>query len=124
MSSQDKILIRDLRVRGVIGVDDWERRARQDIVINLVLYRDARAAERSDRIGDALNYDPLTRAIIEYAESSQHRLLEALAGQIARICIVDYGAERALVRLEKPAAVRFAVSAGIEIERTRADFAP
>jgi len=36
--------------------------------------------------------------------------------------VVDHGAERAIVRVEKPGALRFARSVGVEIERERADF--
>ena len=41
---------------------------------------------------------------------------------IARLIIMEYGVERVMVRVEKPTALRFAESVGIEIERTRADF--
>ena len=36
--------------------------------------------------------------------------------------IMDFGVERVQVRVEKPGALRFAESVGIEIERSRADF--
>ena len=33
----DKILVKDLLLRGIIGLNDWERENRQDILINLIL---------------------------------------------------------------------------------------
>jgi dihydroneopterin aldolase len=48
--------------------------------------------------------------------------LEALAADIARIAVIDFGADKATVRVEKPGALRFARSVGVEIERSRADF--
>ncbi len=60
--------------------------------------------------------------MIAYAESSRHYLVEALAHNLARICVVDFGAELAEVRVEKPGALRFAESVGVEITRARADF--
>ena len=106
--SGDKILIRDLRVRGIIGLNEWEREKRQDILINLTLGVDCRAAGGSDDVA--------------YAESSEHFLVEALATGIARICVVDFAAEQVVVRVEKPGALRFADSVGVEIHRARADF--
>ena len=53
--SSDRILIRDLMVRGIIGLNDWEREKKQDILINLVLYVDCRVAGASDDVEDALN---------------------------------------------------------------------
>jgi FolB domain-containing protein len=119
--SQDKIVVRDLLLRGIIGLNDWEREKKQDILINLTLFTDIRPAGRSDDPADILNYRTITKAIIAYVESSRHYLVEALATEIARIC-VEHGAERAIVRVEKPGALRFARSVGVEIERTAADF--
>ena len=65
---------------------------------------------------------PLTKAVIAYVESSEHYLVEALAHEIARIAVVEHGAERVRVRVEKPGALRFARSVGIEVDRRRSDF--
>ncbi len=119
---QDRVFVRDLRLRGIVGINDWEREKRQDIVVNLELFGDFRSAGRSDDIADALNYRTLTKDVIEHVESSSHYLVERLATELARICVVDHGAETARVRVEKPGALRFADSVGIEIERTREDF--
>jgi FolB domain-containing protein len=118
----DKILIRDLLVRGIIGLNDWEREKKQDILINLVLSVDTRAAAESDDIQHSLNYRSLTKAIVEQVEASSRFLVEALASDIARIAILEFGADKAIVRVEKPGALRFAQSVGVEIERSRADF--
>ena len=118
----DRILIRDLLVRGIIGINDWEREKKQDILINLVLRIDTHAAARSDAIDDALNYRSLTKAIVQHVEGSSCNLVERLAAEIARIAIVDFAAESVTVRVEKPGALRFARSVGVEIDRTRADF--
>jgi len=118
----DKIIVKDLLLRGIIGLNDWEREKPQDILINLTLFTDMRAAGASDDPGDILNYRTITKDIIAYVESSQHVLVEALAAAIARICVVDHTAARAIVRVEKPGALRFARSVGVEIERERGDF--
>src|SRR5690554_4175570 len=101
MAATDKIIVKNLLLRGIIGLNDWEREKQQDILINLTLYTDMRAAGRSDDVADALNYRTITKAIIAYVESSQHYLVEALATAIARICVVEHGAARAVVRVEK-----------------------
>lgn len=116
----DRILVRDLLLRGIIGLNDWEREKPQDILINLTLDFDCHAAGASDDVADALNYRTLTKAVIAHVEASAHYLVEALAAEIARICL-EHGAERALVRVEKPGALRFARSVGVEISRAQAD---
>lgn len=123
MAYSDTVIIRDLLVRGIIGVNDWEREKKQDIVINLSLSVDARAAGESDDVADVLNYRTLTKRVIAHVETAEPYLVEALAHQIARIAIVDFGAAQAKVRVEKPGALRYARSVGIEVERTAADYA-
>ena len=122
MAARDKLVIKDLLLRGVVGINDWEREAKQDILLNLELYLDASEAGSSDDMADTLNYRTLTKDIITYVEGSSHFLVEALATEIARIAVTVHGAQRVIVRVEKPGALRFASSVGVEIERSTSDF--
>ena len=121
--SQDQILIRDLLLRGVIGVNDWEREVRQDILINVTLQADLKQAAASDDIEDTVNYKTISKSIIRHVEENEPYTVEKLADDLARICLDQAGVERARVRVEKPGALRFARSVGVEIERSRRDYA-
>lgn len=118
----DRIIIRDLLLRGIIGINDDERVNEQDILINLVMFADTRAAAKSDDIADAVNYRTITKHIIRHVEESADFLVEKLVSDIAQIVLTEYEVERAIVRVEKPGALRFAESVGIEIDRTKADY--
>jgi D-erythro-7,8-dihydroneopterin triphosphate epimerase len=115
----DRITITDLLVRGIIGVNDEERETRQDILVNLVLKVDARTPGRSDDIADAVNYRTIAKQVIALVESGSYFLVERLAEEIARLCLDHAGVQCVTVRVEKPGAVRFARSVGIEITRGR-----
>ena len=115
----DMIHIKDLLLRTILGINEEERRNRQDVLINIILYADTRAAGRSDDIDDAVNYRTITKQIIELVEGSTFFLVEKMAAEIAGICLADPRVERARVRIEKPGALRFARSVGVEIERGR-----
>ncbi len=119
---RDYIEVHDLLVRTVIGVSEWERRDRQDVLINLRLYTDTRPAGESDEIEKALNYRTVTKRVIALAESSRFFLVEALAEAIARLCIQEFGVPKVRVRVEKPGALRFARSVSVTIERERGDY--
>ncbi|MBN1640504.1 MAG: dihydroneopterin aldolase [Anaerolineae bacterium] len=116
----DQIHIVDLALRTVIGINDEERRNRQDVLVNITLFADTRAAGASDDIADAVNYRTIAKRVIEMVESSRFYLVEKMAAEIAAICLDDPRVERARVRVEKPGALRFARSVGVEIERSRA----
>ena len=115
----DKVIIKDLLVRGIIGITDYERRLPQDILINITLFTDIHKAGQTDKIEDCINYSTVAKKIIAHAEKVQRFTVEALASDIAAICLEDAGTSRVCVRVEKPGAVRFAQSVGIEIERDR-----
>ena len=118
----DRIEIRDLMVRAIVGINDEERVNRQDVVINLTIWLDFRAAGRSDNIDDTINYRTLTKQVIELVEGSSFFLVEKLADEIARLGLeFSEVIERIRVSVEKPGAIRFARSVGVTIERTRGD---
>lgn len=116
----DEIQIEDLHLRAVIGINGEERRDRQDVLVNLILYVDTRIAGITDNIDDApLNYRDLTKRVICGVEESRFHLLERLAEEIAHICLKEKGVERVRVSVAKPSALRFARSVGVVIERDR-----
>lgn len=115
----DKVIIKDLLVRGIIGVNDWERRRPQDILINITIFTDTRRAAQTDHIDDCVNYSTLSKRVQAHAESVQRLTVEALANDLAAICLQEQGVQKVILRVEKPGAVRFAKSVGVEIERSR-----
>ncbi len=117
----DEIRIKGLFLRTIIGINDDEREHKQDVRINLALTVDTRPAARSDEIKDAVNYRTIAKDVIDLVENSKFFLVERMAEEIARECLSDPRVERVKVSIEKPAALRFARSVGVAIERSRAD---
>ena len=113
----DRILIQDLLIRGLIGIHDWEREKKQDILINVEMEADCRPAGESDDFRDAVDYRAVTKEIIALVEGSAFFLVEKLAEEIARICLQDSRVAVAKVRVEKPGALRFSRSVGVEVVR-------
>jgi dihydroneopterin aldolase/D-erythro-7,8-dihydroneopterin triphosphate epimerase len=115
----DATHIRDLLLRCIVGVFPEERRAKQDVVINITLFADLAAACRSDNLADTVDYKALKKDVIAMVESSECQLIEHLAESIADICLRQSRVQRVRVLLEKPGALRFARTVGVEIERER-----
>ena len=113
----DKIFIKDLMVRGVIGISERERAQPQDIVVNVTLYTENSKGGKTDNIEDCVNYRTVAKAIIKHIQETARFTVEALAEDIASICLKTDSVYKAMVRVEKPGAVRFSRSVGVEIER-------
>lgn len=115
----DRIIISDLRVRCIIGINDDERREKQDVSITLSIYTELRRAGKTDRYEDAIDYRSIKKQVLAAVENSKYFLLEALAERVADICLAPPGVVKVQVRIEKPSALRFARSVGVEITRER-----
>lgn len=101
------IEIKNLRLRTIIGANDWEREVLQDVIISISFKYDARQAEISDQIEDVFDYKKLTKRVIDEVEASKFNLLESLVNHI--YCLVRENKElkRVAVTVEKPNALRF-----------------
>jgi D-erythro-7,8-dihydroneopterin triphosphate epimerase len=116
----DRILIKDLVVPGIVGINPDERVTRQDILINVTMLVDTAPAAASDDINDAVNYRSVTKAIISHVEEGEPMLVERLVAEIAEICLgADERVAEVEVTVEKPGALRFARSVGVSIRRSR-----
>ena len=116
----DRIFLTALSVEAIIGIYDWEREVRQRLEIDLELQADLTAAIASDAIEDTLNYKSVAKRVLGFVQDSRFRLVEALAGEIARIVLAEFPAvARVRVTVHKPGAVRHSRDVGVAIERGR-----
>ncbi|MBE9531965.1 MAG: dihydroneopterin aldolase [Proteobacteria bacterium] len=113
------IRIKDLRLRAIIGFNEWEREKKQDISINLTIESAAERAVETDDIADGIDYKVITKGIIASVETSEFFLLERLAGFILDQVMTDDRIDRATVEIDKPHALRFARSTSVELTRER-----
>jgi dihydroneopterin aldolase/D-erythro-7,8-dihydroneopterin triphosphate epimerase len=117
----DRIFIRDLALRCIIGLYPEERKNKQDVIINVVLETDLRAAGKSDNLNDTVDYKAIKLAILDFVENSSFNLIESLAEGIAAICLKDGRVQSATVTIDKPGALRFCRSVAVEVARSRGD---
>ncbi len=113
----DIIFLHNLKVDTVIGIFDWERRIRQDVIIDLDMAADIRKAASSDHIDDTLDYKAVAKRIIAFVEAAEFQLVETLAERIAEIILGEFPVPWVRVRINKQGAVRGARDVGVIIER-------
>ncbi|MCE5185140.1 MAG: dihydroneopterin aldolase [Planctomycetaceae bacterium] len=118
-AAMDRIHITDLRVSCIIGLNDWERTTKQDVVINICLYADLSKAAQSDNIADSIDYRQIKKRVVEEVQQSSFKLIEALANAVVRICLSHAAVQAVRVKVEKPGALRYARTVGVEFFRTK-----
>jgi len=114
----DRITLRGVRAFGRHGANPGERDHPQPFEVDLALYVDARAAQRSDRLEDTVNYADVHRRVVRIVETESFVLLERLAAAIADDLFQDARIERAEVTIAKPNLLDGATPA-VTIVRTR-----
>jgi dihydroneopterin aldolase len=115
--TMDLVFIEDLRIQTVIGVFDWEREITQTISLDLQMAYDISRAAYSDDIADTLDYKAVSKRLIQFVETSEFQLVEALAEQCANIVLNEFPVTWLQLKLSKPGAVRGSSAVGVIIER-------
>ena len=115
----DTVFIRDLRVRALVGIFEWERRIRQELRLDLEMGFDIRKAAGSDNIDDALDYKAVSQRVKAHIEESSFQLVEALAESVATLVLREFSVASVKITLNKTGAVRDARDVGVIIERHR-----
>ncbi len=113
------IRIKNLRLRTIIGVFDWERQNKQEILINAQIKFDGQRAAETDDIKETFDYKTVTKRIIHLVETSQYFLIEKLSNAILQLIMDHPLVEWAEVEVDKPQALRFSESVSVSCSATR-----
>jgi D-erythro-7,8-dihydroneopterin triphosphate epimerase len=113
------ICIKNLRVSGILGVYEEERKAERDIVINARVEYNAQDAIRTDALEHALDYKSIRDRIQKIVAETKYNLLETLADRITQDLAADARILKLDLEIDKPKALRLtdSVSAIIHWER-------
>ena len=113
----DIVYIRELEVKTIIGIYDWEREQKQVVSINLEMASDICKAAESDSIEHALDYKAVAKRLIDFVENSKFFLVETLAEKITEIVLNEFSVRWVRLQLGKPGAVTGSKDVGVIIER-------
>lgn len=113
----DSIQIRGLKAPALIGVHDWERKKPRPLLFDLELACDIAAAAKTDALADALDYQAVADAVVEFAANSQYLLVETLAEALAAELKKRFKLKWMRMTVHKPGAVPSAQDISITIER-------
>jgi len=115
----DIIFIQGLKADTVIGIYDWERKIRQEIVLDIEMSADISTAASTDNIDQTLNYKDICKRLKSFVSESEFQLVETLAEEICQIIIKEFGVQWVKLKLNKGEAITGAEGVGVIIERTR-----
>lgn len=114
-----KINLRKISLRPIIGVYDWERKVRQEVLVNLEIEFENSGAVKSDDLNDTLDYEMLIRMLRERLETTGFYLIERLAGEIANIVMTESRVIKTTVEVIKPYALNGCEEVSVVYSTTR-----
>jgi dihydroneopterin aldolase len=115
------VFVRDLMLTALIGVYAHEKENFQRIRINLDLAVKETPSAVEDRLADVVSYEDVVAGVRDIVSNGHVNLVETLAERIAGMCLKDARVNAARVRIEKLDVFEDAISAGVEIERSRSN---
>jgi dihydroneopterin aldolase len=115
----DKIFLNDLHIDTVIGIYDWERSIKQTLHFDLEMDWDIRPAAASEDINDALDYDAMSKVIVNFVENSSYQLIETLAEDLCQLLLREFAIPKIKLTLTKPVKLHGQNYAKIVIERSQ-----
>ena len=118
-----KIHIQDLRLRTYIGINDDEKKNKQDVIINIRIHYQADRAVSFNVINEALNYRTITKKVIKHVESNRFLLLERMTDEVLSLVMEHSQVMWADVTIDKPHALRFSDSVSIGLSARRDGYA-
>ena len=119
-SGSDRLIIRGLELRCVVGAEDWEHLMPQRVVVDIELRCDFSVAAQSDNLVDAPDYRTPCIKAAEAASAAEYRLVETLGDRIAEAVLNTHACiTSATVALHKPLALVGFENAKATVEVTR-----
>jgi dihydroneopterin aldolase len=114
-----RIFLRNFETRASIGVHDFEKQARQRVLVNVDLYLEPDGEVRDDSIAETVDYDFLRTEIQRLAESGHFHLQETFCERIVAACLARPGVVAVRVSSEKPDVYPDCESVGVEVFRLK-----
>jgi dihydroneopterin aldolase len=120
-SGYDLIFLNDFLIQANIGVYKHEKEITQPLRINIIAKVKNPININDDNLQSVVCYNQISKKIKKIIKSGHTILLEKLAEKIFQECFKNKRIETMKIRLEKLDAIQDAESAGIEVERSRAE---
>ena len=115
-----KIFLKDMAVSLSIGIHDFEKLKRQNVLINIELDLDPNLRILEDTIAETVDYDFLRTSVVNLSNSAHFHLQETFCEKILALCLDHEGVLAARISSEKTDVYPDCTSVGFEISQAKA----
>ena len=120
-SYKRKILIKDLVLKMLVGIHNFEKKKKQRVRFNLVINIDQNLIPNDKDLKSIVNYEQVIKTNMRITSRKHYPLLETLAEKIFLKLFENLRIKKILLRIEKLDVIKNTTSVGIELEKTRSN---
>ena len=120
-SYKRKVLIKDLVLKILVGIHNFEKKKRQRVKFNLVINVDQNLVANDKDLKSIINYEQVIKIIEKITAKKHFPLLETLAEKILSKLFENFRIKKILLRIEKLDVIKNTTSVGIEIEKAKSN---
>ena len=120
-SYKRKVLIKDLVLKMLVGIHNFEKKKKQRVRFNLIINIDQNLISNDKDLKSIVNYEQIIKTITKITSRKHYLLLETLAEKIFFKLFENPRIKKILLRIEKLDVIKNTSSVGIELEKTRSN---
>ena len=114
-----KILVKDLIIKILVGIHNFEKKKKQRVRFNIEIIIDPNLAPDESNLNSIVNYEDIIKSIKKITNKRHYPLLETLGEDIFFRLFKDTKIKKIKLRIEKLDIIKNTSSVGIEIEKIR-----
>lgn len=115
----DKVFIKGLVLYTLIGVYEFERDAKQRIIVDVEIDANLKPAGLSDDVADTLDYGKIAERLAQIADTASYQLLEALGEEMIEAVLHEFNACAVSLTINKPDILDNVDGVGIVLNRRK-----
>ena len=116
-----KILVKDLIIKILVGIHNFEKKKKQRVRFNIEIIIDPNLAPDESNLNSIVNYEDIIKSIKKITYKRHYPLLETLGEDIFFRLFKDTKIKKIKLRIEKLDIIKNTSSVGIEIEKIRSN---
>ena len=116
------VFIKDFIIEEIIGVHEHEKIKKQKIKFNIVLNVNQSSIPDEKDINSIVDYEKITNKLENLTKRKKYNFLESLAEDSFEEIFEDSRINSVTIKIEKPEAIKYAGSVGVEVFKTRKDY--
>ena len=116
------VFIKNFIIQEIIGFHQHEKIKKQKIKFNIVLNINQSSIPDEKDINSIVDYEKITNKLENLTKRKKYNFLESLAEDSFEEIFEDSRINSVTIKIEKPEAIKNAVSVGVEVFKTRKDY--